>query len=102
MDKVKKPEHYIGIDGLEVEEVLRNFIPKYTDGYAAHRVSSAVEYLLRSPGKNGLEDIKKARQNLDQLIAYEESKQEEVTDNLLFFLKGLAEVGEQNRINSEE
>lgn len=73
-DNVNKPKHYIGINGLEVETVLHNFIPKYKDGYTAHRVSSAIEYLLRSPEKNQLEDIKKAKQNLEQVILYEESK----------------------------
>lgn len=74
MSMVNKPKHYIGIKGLEVEEVLQNFIPKYKDGYSAHRAASAIEYILRSPEKNQLEDLKKARQNLDQLIKHEESK----------------------------
>ena len=77
MSMVNKPNHYIGINGLEVEEVLQNFIPKYTDSYVAHRIASSVEYLLRSPQKNGLEDIKKAKQNLEQIIAYEEYKVKE-------------------------
>lgn len=54
MSMINKPKHYIGINGLEVEEVLQNFIPKYTDSYVAHRIASSVEYLLRSPQKNGL------------------------------------------------
>ena len=74
-DIINKPKHYIGINGLEVETVLQNFIPKYKDGYVAHRASSAIEYLLRSPEKNGLEDIKKAKQNLEQIIEYEEGKE---------------------------
>lgn len=74
MSMINKPNHYIGINGLEVEEVLQNFIPKYKDGYSAHRAASAIEYILRSPEKNQLEDLKKARQNLDQLIKHEEGK----------------------------
>lgn len=73
-NNITKPSHYIGIHGLEVEEVTRNFLPRYTDGYVSHRVGSALEYLLRSPLKNELEDIKKAKRNLEQVIAYEESK----------------------------
>lgn len=80
MSMVNKPKHYIGINGLEVEEVLQNFIPKYEDSYTGHRVSSAIEYLLRSPQKNGLEDIKKAKQNLEQIIAYEEKENEKFDD----------------------
>lgn len=73
-DNVNKPNHYIGIHGLEVEEVNRNFLPRYEDGYTSHRVGSALEYLLRAPLKNGLEDIKKAKQNLEQIIEHEEGK----------------------------
>jgi len=71
---VKRPEHYIGTEGLEVEQILEQFMPFYEDGYIAHRVSSAIEYLLRAPRKNGMEDIKKARYNLDQLLRYAEKE----------------------------
>ena len=33
-----------------------------------------MKYLLRFQGKNGLEDLKKARKNLDWLIEEEEKK----------------------------
>lgn len=92
-DKVNKPNHYVGLNGLEVEEVLQNFIPKYTDGYSAHRVSSAIEYLLRSPEKNKLEDLKKAKKNLEQVIQYEEGKQVEEPNVLYDFLTELNDIG---------
>ena len=72
MKNVNKPAHYIGNDGMEVEDVLANFIPRYTDGYEAHRAASAIEYILRSPLKKGTEDIGKALFNLAQLLAYRE------------------------------
>ena len=75
IDMVNKPKHYIGEYGLEVEDVLRNFIPRYTDPYVGHRIASAIEYLLRSPLKNELQDIKKARKNLDQAIEHMEDNQ---------------------------
>lgn len=68
MNNVNKPKHYVGCKGLEVEEVLRNFLVYYPDPYIAHRVASAIEYLLRAPRKNGIEDIKKAHYNLEQAI----------------------------------
>lgn len=67
-NNVEKPRHYQGILGLMVETVLRNFIPRYKNTYIAHRVGSAVEYLLRAPLKNGVEDIKKAHRNLGMLL----------------------------------
>lgn len=74
MSNVNKPKHYVGVEGLEVEKVLKNFIPRYKDAYVAHRAASSIEYILRSPMKNGLEDLKKARMNLDQAIGYLENK----------------------------
>ena len=76
-DVVKQPSHYIGEQGLEVEEVLRNFIPRYENAYVAHRVGSAIEYLLRSPLKNGKQDLEKARYNLDQAINHIEGENNE-------------------------
>lgn len=69
-DMVTKPKHYIGMHGLEVEEVLQNFLPKITDGYVAHRVGSLIEYVLRHPEKNGYEDLEKAQRNLKQVFDY--------------------------------
>ena len=74
---IHSPKHYIGNNGLEVEEVLRNFIPRYEDSYVGHRVASAMEYLARAPLKNGLEDLKKARYNLDQAINHIEGENNE-------------------------
>lgn len=67
-DNVEKPRHYQGIHGLEVKEVERNFIPRYKNSYIAHLVANAIEYLLRAPLKNGIEDIKKAHRNLGMLL----------------------------------
>ena len=68
------PNHYIGENGLEVEEILQQFIVRYKDAYVAHRVASAIEYLLRAPLKNGNEDIRKARKNIDQVLEYIDNK----------------------------
>ena len=70
IDMVNKPKHYIGIYGLEVETVLENFLPKITDGYVAHRIGSAIEYILRHPEKNGRQDLEKAKKNLEQVFSY--------------------------------
>lgn len=45
-----------------------NNLAKGKSEMEAHRWCSAVEYLLRYKEKNGLEDLKKARKNLDWLI----------------------------------
>ena len=73
-DAIRHVKHYFGIFNLEVETVLQNFIPKFQDAYIGHRVASAVEYLLRSPEKNGIEDVKKAHRNLEQAIEHYENR----------------------------
>lgn len=73
-DGIRYVKHYFGIFNLEVETVLQNFIPKFQDAYIGHRVASAVEYLLRSPEKNGIEDVKKAHRNLEQAIEHYENR----------------------------
>lgn len=62
VDMVKNPRHYQGEHGLEVREVHKNFVPKYTKygGIVASDVKDAIKYILRAPLKNGVEDIDKA------------------------------------------
>jgi hypothetical protein len=72
-DKVNNPNHYQGAFGLEAIEVVRNFAGNLT-AVQGFYWGNAIKYLLRFQSKNGLEDLKKARKNLDWLI--EEMKNE--------------------------
>lgn len=74
---INQPKHYIGDQGLEVETVLQNFVPRYQDAYVGHRVSSSLEYLLRAPLKNKREDIEKAKKNLEQALEYIDKQEED-------------------------
>ena len=73
-DKIDKPKHYQGAFGLEAIEVVRNFAGKLT-AVQGFYWGNAIKYLLRFQGKNGLEDLKKARKNLDWLIEETENEQ---------------------------
>ncbi|RRD29493.1 DUF3310 domain-containing protein [Streptococcus minor] len=66
-DTIRKPAHYQGRYGMEAIDVVKNFAacPEYEEGFYW---GNAVKYLLRYHSKNGLEDLKKARQHLDWLI----------------------------------
>ena len=66
-DKVNNPNHYKGAFGLEAIEVVRNFAGDLT-AVQGFYWGNAIKYLLRFQNKNGLEDLKKARKNLDWLI----------------------------------
>lgn len=66
---VNHPEHYQGLDGLEVDEVMQNFIPKYEDSYVGAKICNVLKYILRAPAKGKqLEDLKKAQQDLKSAI----------------------------------
>jgi len=65
-DKIDKPSHYQGRFGLEAIEVVRNFMT--TEEIRGFYKGNVLKYILREAKKNGLEDLKKARKNLDWLI----------------------------------
>ena len=66
---VNHPDHYQGIKGLEVFEVLENFLPKYQDSYESYLMGNVIKYVLRAPCKNNkLEDLKKAEKHLRMII----------------------------------
>ena len=72
-DIVNKPSHYQGEFGLEAIDVVRNFAGDLT-AVQGFYWGNAMKYLLRFQKKNGLEDLKKARKNLDWLIDEMEEK----------------------------
>lgn len=77
-DNVTKPKHYQGKHGLEAMDVIDNFIGDLV-GKQAYCWGNVIKYLLRFQQKNGLEDLKKARQHLDWLIEMEEHDENEGT-----------------------
>ncbi len=66
-DNVRKPKHYQGKYGMEALDVVKNFIGNLA-GERAYYWGNVIKYLLRFQSKNGVEDLKKARQHLDWLI----------------------------------
>lgn len=73
-DQVKHPNHYQGTQGLEVIDIMKNFLPKYQDGYVAGMIKDVIKYILRAPSKdNLLQDLKKAREYLNFAIEYLEA-----------------------------
>ena len=65
-DSVNNPSHYQGRYGMQSIDALRNFMtPEQLKGFY---LGNALKYQLRFQKKNGLEDLKKARKNLNWLI----------------------------------
>lgn len=74
-DVVNNPSHYKGSKGLEVMEVLENFLtPEELKGFYKGNV---IKYILRSDKKNVTEDLNKALKYLGWL-----SKEPETVDLL--------------------
>lgn len=67
-NKVNHPDHYQNIAGVEAIDIL-NDVVKDLPGKQAAMLWNAMKYLFRFQKKNGVEDIKKARNYLDYLIA---------------------------------
>lgn len=67
-DKVNHPNHYQNIAGVEAIDIL-NDVVKDLPGKQAAMLWNAMKYLFRFQKKNGVEDLKKARNYLDYLIA---------------------------------
>lgn len=76
-DKVNNPNHYQGKFGLEAIDVVRNFAGDLI-AVQGFYWGNAIKYLLRFQSKNGLEDLKKARKNLDWLIEEMEEENAEL------------------------
>lgn len=70
-DIINEPSHYKGRHGLEAIEVVRNF--GNDDMIAGFYWGNAIKYMTRYRNKNGLEDLKKARKNLNWLIEHTEA-----------------------------
>lgn len=70
-DNINKPSHYQGKYGLEAIDVVRNFAGGLS-AVEGFYWGNAMKYMLRFQRKNGLEDLKKARKNLEWLIEEKE------------------------------
>ena len=65
-----RPDYYKGKNGKDLFDVFEEEFPKeWTTGFY---VLNLVKYVRRYKGKNGIEDLKKARTYLDRLIEFED------------------------------
>ena len=72
-EQVEHPSRYNKI-GIEVWDVEKAFATTKWSPFVEHLRFGAVEYLLRAPDKNGIEDIRKARFLLDRIVKEMEAK----------------------------
>lgn len=63
---VTKPSHYQGYAGIECKEAMKSMLG--TDLYIAYMQGCAFKYLWRWKEKNGIEDLQKARECIDNML----------------------------------
>ena len=78
-DMVNHPPHYKSKTGLEAIDVIEAF----TDGLVgieATDTGNVIKYICRWKGKNGLQDLKKAKWYLEHLIEHVEKNAKKEND----------------------
>lgn len=63
---VTKPSHYAGHTGIECKTAMESMLG--TEAYASYMQGCAFKYIWRWREKNGIEDLKKARECIDNMI----------------------------------
>ena len=72
-EQMEHPSRY-NKGGIEVWDVEKAFATTKWHPFIEHLRFGAVEYLLRAPDKNGVDDIRKARFLLDRIVKEMEAK----------------------------
>lgn len=87
-DPVSHPNHYQSKSGLEVIDVIRAFTEDL-EGVESYYTGNILKYICRWKKKNGVEDLKKARQYLDWLIDMEDPSMTEEGKDVLSKFKDI-------------
>ena len=74
---VSHPPHYQSQNGLEVIDVIEAFTADLS-GIEATDTGNIIKYICRWNGKNGLQDLKKAKWYLEHLIEHIEKRSVEI------------------------
>lgn len=81
-DNINNPKHYeVEIDGEKVNtlKMVQAVVRPIENGVVASGVKDVLKYTIRAEKKNGLEDYKKARFYLDEIIKELEKELENVS-----------------------
>lgn len=76
IDMVNHPPHYQSETGMEVIDVIEAFTFDLK-GIEATDTGNVIKYICRWKGKNGLQDLKKAKWYLEHLINHVEKMTKE-------------------------
>ena len=79
-DNVKHPSHYCK-GGMECIDAIKAAVSDITDPFEAYCTGNIIKYIWRWNDKNGVEDLKKAKQYADIIIEYRANKDKPETVN---------------------
>ncbi|HAR6120593.1 TPA: DUF3310 domain-containing protein [Staphylococcus pseudintermedius] len=74
---IKKPHHYVFEDGTEAIKIINMLVKRYKQSTVAAQIYNAIKYIIRAPFKNGVEDLKKAKESINFAIKFWDDKEME-------------------------
>ncbi|HEC2173896.1 TPA: DUF3310 domain-containing protein [Staphylococcus delphini] len=75
--EVKKPHHYMFEDGTEAIKIINMIVKRYKQSIVAAQIYNAIKYIVRAPLKNGVKDLKKAKESINFAIKFWDDKEME-------------------------
>ncbi|HEC2229106.1 TPA: DUF3310 domain-containing protein [Staphylococcus delphini] len=68
--EIKKPHHYMFEDGTEAIKIINMLVKRYKQTIVAAQIYNAIKYIIRAPFKNGVKDLKKAKESINFAIDF--------------------------------
>ncbi|WP_330994081.1 DUF3310 domain-containing protein, partial [Staphylococcus pseudintermedius] len=75
--EINKPHHYMFEDGTEAIKIINMIVKRYKQSIVAAQIYNAIKYIVRAPFKNGVEDLKKAKESINFAIKFWDDKEME-------------------------
>lgn len=75
--EIKKPHHYMFKDGTEAIKIINMIVKRYKQSIVAAQIYNAIKYIVRAPFKNGIKDLKKAKESINFAIKFWDNKEME-------------------------
>ncbi|QHW36828.1 DUF3310 domain-containing protein [Staphylococcus ursi] len=75
--EIKKPHHYMFENGTEAIKIINMIVKRYKQSIVAAQIYNAIKYIIRAPFKNGIKDLKKAKESINFAIKFWDNKEME-------------------------
>ncbi|EKF6165466.1 DUF3310 domain-containing protein [Staphylococcus pseudintermedius] len=75
--EINKPHHYMFENGTEAIKVINMIVKRYKPSIVSAQIYNAIKYIIRAPFKNGVKDLKKAKESINFAIKFWDNKEME-------------------------